>query len=39
MEMAAGCGGSEDVAACFFMHYFYPKQDEDEHGWIFEAPE
>lgn len=21
----------------FFIHYFCPKQDEEEHGWIFEA--
>jgi len=25
------------LATYFFIQYFYPKQDDEEHRWIFEA--
>lgn len=25
------------LATCFFIQYFDPEQDDEEHGWTFEA--
>lgn len=29
--------GRGSLATCFFVQRFYPKEDAEAHGWIFEA--